>query len=58
MALNVQWVNTDKSAPATYLVYANDHNQALLITGDVDEFQYAFDVPYPEVVGRFWEVGG
>ncbi|KAG8722998.1 hypothetical protein FRC12_005931 [Ceratobasidium sp. 428] len=50
MAINVQWINTDKSAPATYIVYANDNNQALLITGDVDEFQYAYDAPYPEVM--------
>ncbi|KAG8743824.1 hypothetical protein FRC10_011372 [Ceratobasidium sp. 414] len=50
MAITVQWINTDKSAPATFVVYANDNNQALVITGDVDEFQYIFDVPYPEVM--------
>ncbi|KAG8683207.1 hypothetical protein FRC08_014469 [Ceratobasidium sp. 394] len=50
MAITVQWINNDKSAPTTHVVYANDKNRALLITGDVGEFQYTFNVPYPEVM--------
>ncbi|QRV90179.1 hypothetical protein RhiJN_18197 [Ceratobasidium sp. AG-Ba] len=50
MAITVQWINSDRSAPATHLVYADDSNSALLLTGDVEEFQYTFDVSYPEVM--------
>ncbi|KAG9077512.1 hypothetical protein FRC06_008871, partial [Ceratobasidium sp. 370] len=54
MAITVQWINTDKSAPATHIVKPSNpllrSLEALLITGDIDEFQYTFDVPYPEVM--------
>ncbi|KAJ6550986.1 hypothetical protein DFH09DRAFT_1499577 [Mycena vulgaris] len=48
-AITAQWVNTDGSMPATHIVYANDSNQALALTGDVSSFQNTFGAPYPEV---------
>ncbi|KAJ6527852.1 hypothetical protein DFH09DRAFT_1186257 [Mycena vulgaris] len=48
-AITAQWVNTDGSMPATHIVYVNDSNQALALTGDVGSFQSTFGVPYPEV---------
>ncbi|KAJ7461162.1 hypothetical protein FB451DRAFT_1181503 [Mycena latifolia] len=47
--LTAQWINTDGSTPATHIVYANDANQALALTGDVGSFQSAFGAPYPEI---------
>ncbi|KAG8908706.1 hypothetical protein FRC01_007279 [Tulasnella sp. 417] len=47
--ITAQWINTDGSASATYLVYANDFNQAFILTGDVEVFQGAFGVPYPPI---------
>ncbi|KAJ7859861.1 hypothetical protein B0H14DRAFT_2577028 [Mycena olivaceomarginata] len=38
-AITAQWINTDGSAPATHIVYANDFNQALVLTGSVAAFQ-------------------
>ncbi|KAJ7664996.1 hypothetical protein B0H17DRAFT_951618 [Mycena rosella] len=49
-AITAQWINTDGSAPATHIVYANDSNQVLTLTGDVSAFQGTFGVPHPEVV--------
>ncbi|KAJ7100939.1 hypothetical protein B0H15DRAFT_944231 [Mycena belliarum] len=49
-ALTAQWVNTDGAAPATHIVYANDSNKALAITGDVVAFQDTFGAPYPELL--------
>ncbi|KAF8603692.1 hypothetical protein BDV93DRAFT_606673 [Ceratobasidium sp. AG-I] len=48
-AITAQWINTDGSAPATHIIYANDDNKALALTGDVGAFQDTFGVPYPEV---------
>ncbi|KAJ7726588.1 hypothetical protein B0H14DRAFT_3002077 [Mycena olivaceomarginata] len=48
-AITAQWINTDGSAPATHIVYANDFNQALVLTGSVAAFQGTFGAPYPEV---------
>lgn len=45
----VQWINTDGSPAPTNLVYANDFNQAFIITGDVETFQGVFGVPYPPI---------
>ncbi|KAJ7328075.1 hypothetical protein DFH08DRAFT_967833 [Mycena albidolilacea] len=43
------WINTDGTAPATHIVYANDSNQALALTGSVTTFQDTFGAAYPEV---------
>ncbi|KAJ7461212.1 hypothetical protein FB451DRAFT_490584 [Mycena latifolia] len=48
-ALSAQWINTDGSAPATHLLYANDANQALVLTGDVQALRNNFGALYPEV---------
>ncbi|KIO21384.1 hypothetical protein M407DRAFT_245478 [Tulasnella calospora MUT 4182] len=48
-AITAQWINTDGSSPATHIIYANDTNQALTITGDVATLQATFGAPYPEV---------
>jgi len=48
-AITAQWVNTDHSTPPNHIVYANDFNNALVLTGDVPLFQSTFGVPYPEV---------
>ncbi|KAG9091667.1 hypothetical protein FRC07_011809, partial [Ceratobasidium sp. 392] len=47
--LSIQWVNSDRSMPATQLVYANDFNQALLITGDSQALREHFGATYPDV---------
>lgn len=49
-AITAQWINTDGSAPATHIVFANDSNEALALTGDVGAFQDTFAAPYPEVL--------
>ncbi|KAJ7835133.1 hypothetical protein B0H14DRAFT_2514511 [Mycena olivaceomarginata] len=48
-AITAQWINTDESTPATHIVYANDYNQALVLTGSVAAFQGTLGAPYPEV---------
>ncbi|KAG8793075.1 hypothetical protein FRC12_003941 [Ceratobasidium sp. 428] len=48
-ALTVQWVNNDRSTPPTQFVYANDGNEALLVTGDADALRGTFGVAYPDV---------
>ncbi|KAG9075911.1 hypothetical protein FRC06_009816, partial [Ceratobasidium sp. 370] len=48
-AITAQWINTDGSAPATSFVYANDFNQALLLTGDANTLRNTFGAPYPDV---------
>ncbi|KAG8693135.1 hypothetical protein FRC09_010705 [Ceratobasidium sp. 395] len=48
-ALTVQWVNNDRSTPPTQLLYANDFNEALIITGDADAFRNNFGATYPDV---------
>ncbi|KAG9079582.1 hypothetical protein FRC06_007641 [Ceratobasidium sp. 370] len=48
-AIAAQWINTDGSAPATSLVYANDDNQAFVLTGDVNALRDTFGASYPEV---------
>jgi hypothetical protein len=32
-AITAQWINTDGSAPATHIVYANDYNRTLSSLG-------------------------
>lgn len=49
-AITAQWINTDGSAPATHIVFANDDNKALAITGDVGAFRDTFAAPYPELL--------
>jgi len=49
-AITAQWINTDGSAPATHIIFANDYNMALALTGDVSAFQDALAVNYPEVL--------
>jgi len=48
-AITAQWINTDGSAPSTHILYANDVNQALVLTGDPDALRSAVAVAYPEV---------
>lgn len=48
-AITPQWINTDGSPAPTNLVYANDFNQAFILTGDVPVFQGTFGVPYPPI---------
>ncbi|KAG8740498.1 hypothetical protein FRC10_004264 [Ceratobasidium sp. 414] len=50
-AITAQWINIGGGAPATSFVYANDFNQALLITGDANVLRSTFGAPYPDVVG-------
>ncbi|KIO30756.1 hypothetical protein M407DRAFT_20281 [Tulasnella calospora MUT 4182] len=40
--ITVQWTNPDGSTPPNYIVYANDENQALIITGDVAALRDTF----------------
>lgn len=48
-AITAQWINTDGSAPSTQILYANDDNQALVLTADVNALCSAFEASYPEV---------
>ncbi|KAG9099994.1 hypothetical protein FS749_016564 [Ceratobasidium sp. UAMH 11750] len=48
-AITPQWINTDGSAPATSIIYANDFNQALLLTGDAPTLRETFGADYPDV---------
>ncbi|CCO29681.1 hypothetical protein RSOLAG1IB_06493 [Rhizoctonia solani AG-1 IB] len=47
--LSPQWVNTDGSTPTNYLIYANDFNNAFVVTGDPVVFRETFGTPYPGV---------
>ncbi|KAG8965096.1 hypothetical protein FRC00_011017 [Tulasnella sp. 408] len=47
--ITAQWINTDGSSPATYIIYANDGNDALIITGDADTLNETFGTTYPGV---------
>ncbi|KAJ7100943.1 hypothetical protein B0H15DRAFT_944235 [Mycena belliarum] len=49
-ALTAQWINTDGAAPPTHIVYVNDSNHALAITGDVVALRVAFGAYYPELL--------
>lgn len=48
-AITAQWVNTDGSAPPSHILYANDENQALVLTGDVGALLGACGASYPEI---------
>jgi len=48
-AIAAQWINVDGSAPSTYMLYANDVNQGILLTGDKDALRTAAEVDYPEI---------
>ncbi|CAE6521875.1 unnamed protein product, partial [Rhizoctonia solani] len=47
--LRPQWFNTDGSTPTTYLLYAQDDNGALMITGDPQAVNMAFGTNYPQI---------
>lgn len=49
--ITAQWINTDGSAPATHLVYANGANKtsSFVLTGDVKPFQSFYGGSYPPV---------
>ncbi|KAG8772455.1 hypothetical protein FRC12_003072 [Ceratobasidium sp. 428] len=47
--ITAEWVNPDGVVPKTSFVYADDENQALVITGDAEAFRDNFDVTYPDV---------
>ncbi|CAE6533217.1 unnamed protein product, partial [Rhizoctonia solani] len=44
-----QWVNADGWAPTTYLLYANDGSDAVLITGDPATLNRNFETSYPVI---------
>lgn len=48
-AIRVQWVNDDGTTPTTYMLYANDGSDALIITGDPDTLNRNFETNYPQV---------
>ncbi|CAE6437318.1 unnamed protein product [Rhizoctonia solani] len=47
--LSPQWVNVDGSTLANYLIYANDFNNAFIVTGDPVTFRETFGAPYPRI---------
>ncbi|KAG8772454.1 hypothetical protein FRC12_003071 [Ceratobasidium sp. 428] len=47
MAITAQWINSDGSAPHTEMCYADDGNQAILLTGDRDALNENFGTNYP-----------
>lgn len=48
-AITAQWMNSDGSAPPTQILYANDENQALCLTGDAGALRSAAESNYPEI---------
>ncbi|KAG8680566.1 hypothetical protein FRC11_002292, partial [Ceratobasidium sp. 423] len=48
-AITPQWTNTDGSMPATHILYADDGNEVLLLTGDPQAFRSGTGLDYPEV---------
>ncbi|KAG9108579.1 hypothetical protein FRC07_008429 [Ceratobasidium sp. 392] len=57
-AISAQWINTDGSAPGTHLLYANDGNDAILLTGDPATLNETFGTDYPEVTFACVPVAG
>ncbi|CAE6378029.1 unnamed protein product [Rhizoctonia solani] len=51
-AITAHRINSDGSAVAIHLLYANDGNDALLLTGYPDGIRERFGTNYPEV----WEI--
>ncbi|CUA75354.1 hypothetical protein RSOLAG22IIIB_05859 [Rhizoctonia solani] len=47
--IRAQWVNTDGSKPTTYVLFANDGNDALVLTGDPNTLNNSFGTSYPGV---------
>ncbi|KAJ1305341.1 hypothetical protein OPQ81_000357 [Rhizoctonia solani] len=45
--LTPQWVNTNGSIPTSYVVYANDFNNAFVMVGDLGVFGKTFGKTYP-----------
>ncbi|KAG8793076.1 hypothetical protein FRC12_003942 [Ceratobasidium sp. 428] len=48
-SITAQWINTDGSAPHTEACYANDGNDALLLTSSCDTLNNEFGTNYPSV---------
>ncbi|KAG8998884.1 hypothetical protein FRB90_012216 [Tulasnella sp. 427] len=47
--ISAQWINSDGSAPATHILYANDGNDVILLTGDPSQFNINLGTNYPEL---------
>lgn len=48
-AITPQWINRDGSKPSTFMVFANDFNEAFILTGDLAVFRDTFGAPYPQI---------